>query len=95
MIIDISKVCGEDIISREAGQKIRKLILTHWDEAIIELKFNGRLVGSLSFFDEAIGLLIKREGKTAGEMKEKLRFPDLLKEDLILLNYTVTTRLGK
>ena len=93
MIIDVIEICGEDIISREAGQKIRRLVLSNWHEPLIELIFHGRRVGSVSFFDEAIGLLMKREGKTADEIKEKLRFPDLLKEDRILLNHTVAARI--
>ena len=93
MVIDVPKICGEDLISRDAGQKIRRLILSSWNEPLIELKFNGRLVGSVSFFDEAIGLLMKKEGKSLDEIKKKLHFPDLLKEDQMLLNYTMNARI--
>ncbi len=92
MILDVSQLCGDDIISRDAGKKIRELILSAWDEASIELHFNGRTVGSVSFFDEAIGLLVKKGGKSIGAMKNKLKFPDLKPEDRALLNYVVLTR---
>lgn len=93
MVIDVPGICGEDLISREAGRKIRELILSHWNEPILELHFNGRRIGSVSFFDEAIGLLMKREGKNLDEMRQKLKFPDLLKEDRILLKYTMSARI--
>lgn len=93
MIIDVPSICGEDLISREAGRKIRQLILAHWNEPTIELHFNGKLIGSVSFFDEAIGLLMKREGKMLDEIRQKLKFPDLLKEDRALLRHTVTARI--
>ncbi|PIR25278.1 MAG: hypothetical protein COX62_07445 [Deltaproteobacteria bacterium CG_4_10_14_0_2_um_filter_43_8] len=90
--LDVIKVCGEDFISRDAGLKIRKLILKHWDEKGIELKFSGKSISSVSFFDEAIGLLIKRDGKSPEELKQKLKFPDILPNDKRLLNHTVLAR---
>jgi hypothetical protein len=93
VIIDVSRVCGEDIISRDSGHKIRDLILENWDKEIIELHFGGRTVGSVSFFDEAIGLLLKKGGKSVDEVRKKLKFPDLKLEDRTLLNYVVVTRI--
>ncbi len=93
MIINVPEICGEDIISREAGKKIRTLINDNWDQPRIEIQFGGKLVGSVSFFDEAIGLLMKRDKKTLNEMRMKLRFPDLQKQDKMLLNNIMTTRI--
>ncbi len=92
MEINVTEICGDDIISRDSGRKIRDLILAHWDEPKISLIFSGRTVGSVSFFDEAIGALLKRGSKTPDEVKRKLVFPDLKPEDRMLLNYVVATR---
>lgn len=92
MEINITEVCGDDVISRDSGRKVRDLILAHWNEPQIRLLFSGRTVGSVSFFDEAIGLLLKRGNKTPDELKNKLVFPDLKAADRMLLNYVVATR---
>lgn len=92
-VIDVPAVCGEDIISRDAGRKVRELILSQWKEDHVEIWFSGRTVGSVSFFDEAIGLLFKKGGKTMEEIRAKLRFPDIRPEDRTLLNLVVTTRI--
>lgn len=93
MTINVPEVCGEDIISRDAGHKIREIILSHWDDEKIVIAFAGKTVGSVSFFDEAFGLLLKRGGKPVEEIRKKLNFPDLRPEDRTLLNYVMTTRL--
>jgi|SRR5579885_1821417 len=92
MKVNVSEICGEDIISRDAGKKIRDLILSHWEEDEIEVIFGGRGVGSVSFFDEAVGLLMKRGGKKIEDIRRKLKFPDLKTEDRKLLNYVFSTR---
>lgn len=92
MQINIPQICGDDIISRDAGKKIRDLILANWDEDEIRLIVAGRTVGSVSFFDEAIGLLMKRGNKSPNEVLKKLKFPDLKPEDKTLLNYVFATR---
>ncbi|HSA59856.1 MAG TPA: DUF4325 domain-containing protein [bacterium] len=92
MTIDVMKVCGEDIISRDAGRKVRELILQNWSEPSIEITFGGRRVGSVSFFDEAFGLLMKRGQKGVDEIRIKLKFPDLRPEDRTLLNHVFSTR---
>ncbi len=92
MVIDVVQVCGEDIISRDSGRKVRDLILSCWDEPSIDVIFGGRRVGSVSFFDEAIGLLMKRGKKSAEEIGSKLKFPDLKPEDRRLLNHVFSAR---
>lgn len=92
MKIRVPEICGDDIISRDAGRKIRELIVSLWNEETIEILFEGKTVGSVSFFDEAIGLLLKRDKKSVEEIKRKLRFPDLGPEDRALLNYVFATR---
>lgn len=93
MIISVSDICGEDIISRDAGRKIREMILSSWPHETIELHLGSRTIGSVSFFDEAIGLLLKKGGKPLEEIKAKLKFPDIKPADRNLLNYVMTTRI--
>jgi hypothetical protein len=93
MVIDVAKMCGEDLISRDAGRKVREMMLASWHEAEIELRFSGHTVGSVSFFDEAVGLLLKRDKKTIEEVRRKLKFPDLLPPDRMLLNHVVEVRI--
>ena len=93
MVIDVAKICGADLISRDAGRKVREIMLVSWHEAEIELRFSGQKVGSVSFFDEAVGLLLKRDKKTVEEIKNKLKFPDLLPPDRMLLNHVMETRI--
>ena len=93
MDIDVQSVCGEDIISRDAGLKIRNLILESWDHDKIRILVKGRVIASVSFFDEAIGLLTKKSGKSWPKIRAKLEFPDLTPEDRALLNSVIRTRL--
>jgi hypothetical protein len=92
MDIDVVSVCGEDIISRDAGRKIRDLILAAWNEKEIRILVKGRLIASVSFFDEAIGLLLRR-GKTIDEIRKKISFPDLQPNDRQLLNRIIKERI--
>lgn len=92
MEINIAQVCGEDMISRSAGEKVRELMLKHWDDPTLSLDFGDRLIGSVSFFDEAIGLLTKKGGKKPEEILKKLHFVGLKKEDRDLLNYVFASR---
>jgi len=93
MTINVPEICGADTISRDAGRKVRELILSGWHHDTIALIFGGKTVGSVSFFDEAIGLLLKRGGRSIEEVRKKLKFPDLTPADRTLLDYVVTTRL--
>src|SRR4030095_12671855 len=92
MNIDVPNVCGEDLISRDSGKKIRDLILSNWNSNKIVLDFKDKLIGSVSFFDEAIALLIKKGNKHLDEIHSKLHFLNLRQEDRYLLNYVFSTR---
>lgn len=95
MDLDIQKLCGEDIISRDAGKKVRDQILANWNEEKIRILAGGKIIASVSFFDEAIGLLMKKGKKTWNEVRAKLDFPDLKPEDRALLNSVIKTRLDE
>lgn len=95
MDLDVEKVCGDDIISRDAGRKVREAILVNWSEPVIRILLRGKTVASVSFFDEAIGLLMKNGQKPFDEVREKLQFPDLTQDDRNLLNSVIKTRLDE
>lgn len=92
MIVHVSTICGDDIISRQSGRLLRDFLIANWAQDKIELYFDGKCVASVSFFDEAIGLLVKREGKSIDDIKTKLSFPDLDPQDKLLLNHTLLNR---
>jgi hypothetical protein len=87
------RLCGSDIPFRDAGRKIRKIIEDNWDkEEIFVVYFEGRSVDSVSFFDEAFALLL-RKGISIELLKERLRFPDINESDKMLLNFSLAKRL--
>ena len=93
MEIDVLKECGqEDIISRKAGAIIRALIIKNWSEKEISLVFSGKEIGYVSFFDEAIALLLKRNNKTKEEIVKKIKFQDIQPTDRNLLNHVFIAR---
>lgn len=92
MEINVPSICGEDLISRESGKKIRSLLLDHWSESKIILDFEDKLIGSVSFFDEALALLLKKGGKSIQEIQDKIGFKNLKKEDRDLLNFVIAAR---
>lgn len=89
MKLSIIEVCGEDVISREAGKKFREVLIESWNEETIEIMIGNTPIGSASFFDEAIALLLKRENKSIDEVRKKLKFIDISEEDRKLLNYVM------
>jgi hypothetical protein len=93
IIVDVPKLCGDDIISRTSGKILRQHLLDHWKEDKISLKFYGKEVRSSSFFDEAIALLVRDFDKEIKELQNKLEFPDLDAIDRALLNDTLRKRL--
>lgn len=92
MYIDVADLCGTDLISRKSGEKIRNLVVSNWNSPRITLDFKDRLVGSVSFFDEAFSLLIKKGGKDPAEVINKIELKGLRSEDRDLLNYVFATR---
>lgn len=93
MKLDVVKICGEDVISRDAGKKFRATILENWETPILEVLIGKTPIGSASFFDEAFALLLKRNNKSIEEVKAKLKFPDISPGDRKLLNYVMMARM--
>ena len=82
----IKKDFKNDYISREAGEKLRLIILeNHKNNIVTELDFSGIIVASTSFFDESIAKLALEEWD-----KEQLNtfvvFKNINKLDMDVLN---------
>lgn len=86
------RLCGDSIPFRDAGEKVRKLIEAHWagDKAFV-VRFEGKPVDSVSFFDEAFALLLKR-GVAIAELQKRISFPDIQESDRFLLNFAIARR---
>ncbi len=92
MKIDVPMICGTDLISRDSGKKIQELILQNWESPEITIDLGNKLIGSVSFFDEAFALLIKKGNKSLDEILKKIHFIRMKPEDRDLLNYVFSTR---
>ncbi len=91
MIIDIKQTCGKKIITRDDGEVIRNIIFNAWgQEDRIELDFKNIQIASVSFIDEAFGMLTN--AFTRDEMKSKLNFVNMDIYDKQLLNDILISR---
>lgn len=87
------KICGEEIPFRDAGKKIRAIIEENWKGGdVFVVRFEGRPVDSVSFFDEAFALLL-RKGISIEDLKARLQFPDIVESDRMLLNFALSKRM--
>lgn len=85
MKITIKTDFKEDYISREAGERLRKIILESVNkEEPIEIDFQGIVVASTSFFDEAIAKL-GEAGWDREKMKVWIQFKNLHPKDKELM----------
>ncbi|MEW6379729.1 MAG: STAS-like domain-containing protein [bacterium] len=92
MKIHITQLCEKRTVSRDDGEKLNKVLREKWDEEnIFDIDFENILVASVSFIDEAFGKLALQHTKE--DLKRKLRFKNILKYDLALLNDIINSRL--
>ncbi len=61
--INISKELGEDIVTREHGERLRHLVEARLDSPPVVIDFGGLEITSVSFFDEAFGQLVLQRGE--------------------------------
>lgn len=91
MNIDLQKFCGKQTITRDDGEKVRDLIFFNWKKHDkIVLDFKNIQIASVSFIDEAFGMLAN--GFTRGELKDKLEFTNMDDYDKYLLNDILLSR---
>lgn len=84
MIIHIKTNFPNDYTTRQAGEKLKEMILSCENDKII-LDFKGLKVASASFFDEAIGKLSENDLK-------KLSVSNIYKLDYLLLQQVCHVR---
>ncbi len=90
--INIKSTCGQNIITRDDGEVIRDIIFESWKkEDKIVLDFENIQIASVSFIDEAFGMLAN--GYSRSEMQSKLEFQNMDVYDKELLNDILIYRL--
>jgi len=82
MKIIIGQDFKNDYTTREAGEKLRKIIVQANEK--IELDFTNIKVASASFFDEGIAKLVQ-EGWSSEKIKEMISFENIFNRDMELL----------
>jgi hypothetical protein len=89
--VSIKEICGNKITTRDDGLIINEILKNYWnhhDEIVID--FNNIPIASVSFLDQAIGVLaLERE---LAEVRAKLHYKNISSFDLRLLEDILTSR---
>lgn len=89
--ISIKGVCGKNTVTRPDGRIVNQLIRDAWSQSDrIEIDFGNLVIASVSFIDEAIGLLSSDFSKD--ELTSKLSLVNISAEDKALLNDILHSR---
>lgn len=89
--ISVREVCGESLVFRKDGERLRSAIEQRWNGAEpIEIDLENVSIASVSFFDEALGVLALRHPLDI--IKRKVRLLNITDADRKLLNSIVGTR---
>ena len=90
-IININKVCGNNIVTREDGKKVHDLIIQQWNEfEKIQIDFGNVLIASVSFIDDIFGkLAFEFERQT---VQSKLQIVNIQDFDRALVNDILISR---
>jgi len=84
--INISIEFKKDYISREAGERLRNIILeAKKEQTVLTLDFQGIIIASTSFFDEGIAKLVD-ENWNKKTLNQYVTFKDLNPHDKKVLN---------
>lgn len=93
--IDIKKEFAQDWISREAGERLRHLILQATKEGkTVEIDFSGLIIASTSFLDEGLAKLIE-EGWSTEEITSRVHCKNLHPRDREVLNKLIEKQCAK
>ena len=88
--IDVQKISPEDRMTREGGEKLRKMIL---DSSLpLVLEFHSKAIASVSFLDEGIAKLIL-EGWSKEKIETHLKLSHIHPRDLSLIQDLIQARL--
>lgn len=86
-LIVIKEKFAQDYISREAGERLRLMILEADDaQEQIEIDFEGVTIASTSFFDEGVAKLAL-EGWTQEKFKERVLMKKMNPRDLGVMEH--------
>ncbi|HUT98218.1 MAG TPA: STAS-like domain-containing protein [bacterium] len=93
MIFSIKKItAGQWVATRDAGKAVREAIIGRWPKGeVIILDFEGLIIASVSFLDEAFGLLVM--SLPLCEVKNRLKVKKMDKNDYNLMNQIISSRL--
>lgn len=90
--IDIKKEFPDDRISREAGERLRNMILAALDkDGLVEVDFGGLIIASTSFLDEGLAKLAD-QGLTGEEFHSTVVFKNIHPRDQEVLKDLFDTR---
>jgi len=89
--LEIASYCKTARVTRGDGARLRRAIEETWNvgEPLV-LDFSGVNIASVSFFDEALGLLAKEH--PLDELTARVRVENISPGDRTLLNSIVTSR---
>jgi len=91
-IVNIKKICGRNVVTREDGKKIYDAITKRWKRAEnIIIDFSNLSIASVSFLDEAIGHLVFIY--PVEQIARKLTLNRIRKFDRALLNDIMFSRI--
>lgn len=89
--INVKDICGSGKVTREDGAVVNRRIREAWkSHDCIEIDFNNIRIASVSFLDEAVGLLALETD--LDEVKEKLHLTNMSGFDQRLMDDILTSR---
>jgi len=62
--IMVSRELGGQVVTREHGKKLRELVESNLNSPPLVIDFEGLQITSVSFFDEAFGILAREKGES-------------------------------
>lgn len=86
----IGEICGPRRVTRDDGAVIHELIVKHWGEESIEVDFENIPIASVSFLDQAIGILALEHDVV--EIRRKLHLKNMNSFDERLVNDILISR---
>ncbi len=87
--IEVKTQLGNDVVTREHGQKMRALLEKALSDAPVIVDFEGMQITSISFFDESFGVLARQYGDA---LLDKVKFERIDPFDLALVRDVVSSR---
>ena len=89
MLIKVATEFKDDFTTRQAGERLRNIILTSKEKIVVD--FNQVIVASASFFDEAFAKLA-HEGWSSEKINQQISIENIFSRDLDLLRQTCKIR---